>query len=395
MNVEIQGLPAGLVPVVELTGPGVSESLAESAEFSDLGAGSFQVEAADVFNEDPIVRTLFRATITPSEVCLADGESKTVIVTYAAHPASNKLWTNNSNADAALLGFSSDLLGESATVDPTVGIESGAGNEVAFDRDGNLWSVGGTLADANVLRYPAASLGVSGGLEPDREIFIRDLGCIPAMRGLAFDPSGALWASTCGGEVVRLSAADLSRSAEVEPAIVLSEITDNGDLAFDSAGNLWVTSDGQVVRYDASRLEASSSAAPDLRLTVEGAVAANLAFDADGRLWVIDFGGNELISVPAAELDQVGDVTVTAEVTVTIGAAALLERPAFDEGGGLWLALNTGHFGRLSPEQLTVSTNAGAPTIPATVIDSAAIGYANRIAFFPAAAGLPLFHALP
>jgi hypothetical protein len=119
---------------------------------------------------------------------------------------------------------------------------------------------------------------------------------------------------------------------------------------------------------------------------------SNLAFDSAGNLWLIDFGGNLLAQVEESDLVGSGAKTVISEVTIALVVSALLERPAFDESGGLWLALDQSRFGRLAPTQLLSSSTPGEPTTPATIITSAQIGNANRMAFYPAAAELPLSH---
>jgi len=96
--------------------------------------------------------------------------------------------------------------------------------------------------------------------------------------------------------------------------------------------------------------------------------------------------------VANADQAQSGLRTVVSDRTVALGVTALLERPAFDESGGLWLALNENRFGRLSPEQLAINSSIGSPTVPATIITSPGMGNANRMAFFPSAADLPLYH---
>ncbi|HVJ18127.1 MAG TPA: hypothetical protein VM686_22055, partial [Polyangiaceae bacterium] len=74
---------------------------------------------------------------------------------------------------------------------------------------------------------------------------------------------------------------------------------------------------------------------------------------------------------------------------------------AFDDGGGLWVGLKldgeleAAGIGRLSPAQLGMSAGIGMPVKPATVVNSKSIGTGLPVAFFPAAKGLPLFHALP
>jgi hypothetical protein len=107
---------------------------------------------------------------------------------------------------------------------------------------------------------------------------------------------------------------------------------------------------------------------------------------------VVDFGANVLARIALDAQSSSGSQTVVADRTIALGVTALLERPAFDESGGLWLALDQNRFGRLSPDQLTVNSDSGSPTIPETLITSPGMGNANRMAFYPAPADLPLYH---
>ncbi|HEX6763944.1 MAG TPA: hypothetical protein VF103_00670 [Polyangiaceae bacterium] len=400
--VEVNGLPSDVEGAVTLDGPNDTEVVTESTTFDDVGAGTYTVTAERVIAADPIVRTVYDPTVETPSVCLEDGKSETLVAAYEAVPSSNKLWTTNANGDHALVAFESAVLGETGEPAGTVTIDSAAGNDVAFDDTGNLWTMGPTVADPHLIRFSSASLGTSGEPERDRAINITDIPCSPELRAMAFDLDGNLWVSTCGDQIVRLTTADIALDGDVSPEVVIGGVTENKNLAFDADGNLWVVTDTTISRYDASRLGASDGEPADLVLTVtdpdDDATElgpTDLAFDAAGNLWATDFGGNLVFEIAASDLDLTGEETVAAAVRITIGVTALLDRPAFDESGGLWIGLGAGGVGRLSPEQLEVSTDAGEPTDPEVVITSADLGSVGRIAFFPAAAGLPLFHSLP
>jgi streptogramin lyase len=398
VKVRIAGLPAAVAASLTLSEPSDLEHITAPTTLANLPAGAYQAEAARVADADPIVRTLYEYTLGETQFCLGGGQTHVIELKYAPLPSSHHLWTNNSNGTGNLLGFSGSVLAASAEAEPAVSVSAGAGKDVSFDADGNLWAMGSTVADSHLLRFPRAALASSGEKEADRQIDIAGVSCLPAMRALAFDLRGSLWVSTCGGRVVRLSLAEQARSGEVTPSVAIGNLTENGDLAFNSASDLWLTSSDGVVRFDAERLGASSDAPPELSVHVRTAsdtqdvVPSNLAFDAAGNLWLIDFGGNLLSQVARADLEGSGSKSVVSRVTLALSVAALLERPAFDESGGLWLALNQNRFGRLTPAQLAASSTAGNPAIPATIITSPNMGNANRMAFFPAAAGLPLYH---
>jgi streptogramin lyase len=399
--VELTGLPDGVAADVRLEGLDGTELVSESMTLDDLGAGLYVVRADRVTDDDPIVRTVYEPTVPSMALCVVDGETHTVSVGYAAIPSSNKLWTTNANGDFALVAFASSELDASGESARSVTVDAPVGGDVAFDRDGNLWTVGPTTAEPNLLRYPASDLGSSGEKERDRGIDIEEIPCSPSMRALAFDASGNLWASTCGDQVVRLEPSDLEADGVVTPAVVFSNVPENGNLAFDADGNLWVVSDGAIARYDAERLESSDADGPDRLLTVTNPDDTNelgvtdLVFDAGGNLWVTDFGGNLVFEVAASDLSGTGEETVAAAHRIAIGVGNLIDRPVFDESGSLWIGLGDGGIGRFSAEQLEVDTTAGDPTIPEVVITSADLGSVGRIGFFPAAANLPLYHALP
>ncbi len=394
LSIEISGLPATVDADVTLTTPAGTTPIEASETIDDSPGGSYALTAKRVFDADPIVRAVYEPTVTERSVCLEDGSTAELSVSYAKIPSSNKLWTS------VAMGFASDVLTDNATVDPSVTITAPVGKDVAFDLDGNLWTSGATLAEPQVVRLPAASLGSSGEREFDRGFNLSEIDCIPAFRALAFDPNGNLFVSACGGEVLKVDAADLDSSGSAPAAAVLSGLEDTQDLAFDAGGNLWTTDVGKIVRFDADRLDASSSAAPDRSITARDAEdsrdlgATGLAFDEDGDLWGFDFGSNTIFELSASDLDGTGEDSVVSEVSIAIGVDVLLDRGAFDDGGGLWISYGGGRLARLSPADLAVSVPSGDAVEPERIVRSDAVSSALRLGFFPASAGLPLYHSL-
>lgn len=241
---------------------------------------------------------------------------------------------------------------------------------------------------------------------PDRSINIPALTCVPATKALAFDKDGNLYvASSCKKELYKLPAASLGASGTVTPSLTIATFQAIDGLAFDKAGNLWVA-DGvsdELLRFDASALT-GTSASPTRRIKARKSDQPAdltalkpdmLAFDKDGNLWSYDFGLNLVFSVAAADLSGSGMANAIPTVRISIPVSAVLEGLAFDEGGGLWLPYSAGKLARLSPAQLTVSSGAGAPTMPDTIITASSIGSAQGPAIYPAPKGTPLFHALP
>jgi streptogramin lyase len=302
--------------------------------------------------------------------------------------------------NGAPLGFSSDVLRASGAPAATVAAQTITGKDLTFDQDGNLWTMGAT--DTSLRRYSASALATGGAKVADRVVTLPGITCVPPTTSFAFDRGGNLWvSSTCEHKVFRVSALELAASGEVRPSVALSTVRSTGGVAFDAAGNLWVADpvDGHLFRFDPSAL-ATPGASPSLTLATMRAAPGDLsatwlAFDTAGNLWANDFGANVIYRLTPADQAGTGAKTVTPAVQVTLGVSALLEGLAFDEGGGLWTAYSAGKFARLAPAQLLVSTGPGAPTVPQTVISSADVGYVGNLAFYPAPAGLPLFHSLP
>jgi hypothetical protein len=390
--VEVLGLPTGVDGSVEVTRNETSRTLTETSTLDAETTGTFVVMARRVTDADPTVRTVFDAVVTDGTFCLEDGDSHTVIVSYVPIPSSNRLWTSN------LRGFDAASLGVPGDVRADVFGSAPIGKDVAFDRNGNLWSLGATLAEKMLVRVPAENLATSGMNDFDREIDVPEIECLPALKSMAFDRKGNLWLGACGGSILELKGSSLGHSGDAAASTVISGIEDSADLAFDADGNLWVATGAAILRYDAHRLSASTAETADLTLTAQDKMhsrelgATGLAFDAHGNLWGFDFGTNYVFEVAAADLDGSGKQTVTSTVSFVVGVLSLLDRGAFDEGGGLWLSYAIDQLARLSPTQLTESAGTGDPVTPDRVVTSRDLDSELRLALFPAPEALPLFH---
>jgi sugar lactone lactonase YvrE len=400
--INVSGLPADALAKVKVTGPGGASDVSASRTIADAAGGSYDVAAERVVTADPIVRTVYEAKVSVATFCLAGAETKTVDVAYAPVATSNKLWmTNANNESGELQGFASAVLGATGSPASSVAAKAPA-KAVAFDKDGNVWTLGSTSADAPVGRFAAADLGTPGAKTPDRSPTTAP-SCAPGYTDLAFDPTGNLWISSgCGNEVMRLTPAQLEAHGDAVPAVKIGGLGSPAGIAFDATGNLWVADQDakRVLRYDASRLAASSSDPASLsidpRTPSSGDLApSNLAFDKDGNLWATSFGGNVIYKLTPAELAGTGEHMLTPSVQITVDVGALLEGIAFDESGSLWLTYSAGKVARLASTQLGASSTAGAPTAPQTILSSANIGSAGALAFYPAPAALPLFSKLP
>jgi len=407
LDLVVTGLPATVAARVSISG--AHDALeSESTTLRDVPGGTYSVSAKRVYDANPIVRTAFDAPITSPTLCLADGGTETISVSYAKVAPSNQLWTlERSAAGAPLLGFAASTLAASGTPAATSQVDLPVGTSFAFDVEGNLWAAGASPAEPTVARYAPAWLAGVG--EPRTDFaFNLALGCQPALRAVALDASGNVWLSACGKRVLRIDRPDTTPGADEEPIDIAPNVTlsglaeQNEDLAFDSAGNLWVAAGGRVLRFDRARLDHDDTAAADLILDVTSdeatpkpLVARFLAFDLAGNLWVIDVDGRVVFELSKGALDQRGTNSALAKVQLSLDAPLAAGRPAFDDEGSLWLSLSAGKFAKLTAEQLADSSSSSAPTSPALVLSSPEVRDAGGLAFFPAASGLPLPSAQP
>jgi sugar lactone lactonase YvrE len=398
LAITVEGLPMEVAPMVTVSGPAGAVAFAPS---SSVGGGSYVVAALRVTAPDPLVRRAFVPVVMTSPTCVKAGMTATVRVVYSEIATSNKIWLGNSNAMAELLGYASSAVRMTGMPPANIAARPKGANNLAFDRDGNLWAGGNTVADPPILRIPAAMLATGGSKTADILIESPELGGgSPRSTSLAFDKDGNLW-STVGwkNEVVRFTAAQVAASGNPMPAVIISGLKAPRGLAFDKDGNLWLGNSGeaQVLRFNAARLGASTAAPADLTIVSKSPPPVigdrsnpqSLAFDKSGNLWVSYEGG--LVFLPAAELAGTGNKELTPAIQIALSVTALPESIAIDEGGGIWFAASIGKFARLAPDQLT----SGGDKTPATIITSADVGSAGDFALFPAPAGLPLFHAWP
>ncbi len=393
--IDVEGLPDGLAPAVSLDGTTMKPDASGTVS---VGSGFYLATAARVYDEDPLVRTVYSGTVSAPSFCLTEGATYTLRVSYAPIPSSNKLWMATGKDDE-LAGFSSADLAETVMTEPSVSIDAPGAVSIAFDKDGNLWAVGPIIGEDMLVRIPAAQLGESGARQPDIKITVPEITAFPYINHIAFDPVGNLWLSASDNQLFRLNASDLATSGEKISDVLFTEVIDNQGIAFDADGNLWVAGGGKVERFDASRLDLSDTDPPDLELEVEAALGntvlgvTELAFDKAGNLWGV--AGSTIVQLAASDLEGTGTQQVKANVSFDVDVLALPLTPAFDDSNGLWVSLADGRFGRFAPETLGQSAAAGAPVAPDVLISSDAITSSLPIALFPAPEGLPLYHSLP
>lgn len=402
LTVEVSGLPTDAAPRGRVSAVGGAEQAVTAAGALTLPAGLYEVTAERVIVPDPIVRAVFDGSPSSGSVCVKDGATASVTLAYTLLPTSNKLWVgNSSSASGPLLGFRSEQI--RATAAPRAGVgayTTGAGG-FAFDRDGNVWVVGGTTSDPPLARFAAARLGTGGQKTPevtiDSAVFTAG---VPGPRALAFDLSGNLWVTVVAAEsVVRLTPEDLAHSGQPVPGVQITGLQGLEGLAFDAGGDLWFAFADGVGHVAKAALGASRVGAdyvihaqtpPPVVGPLPGPVG--VAFDASGNLWGAFDGA--LARLTPADLTRTAgtkEKTVTPAVQIGGSVLGLPVGIAFDESGSLWVAGTAGTFLRYDAPTLGAS---GSP-LPSAVISSPSTGYAEWLALFPAPAVLPLYHALP
>lgn len=403
--VTFAGLPSGVNGSVTVMG--ASSQTLTMGQTLMVTAGNWGITAEKVVVDDPLVRTVYTPRISAPNFCLAKDGTQAVDVTWSVVKTSNALWIGNSSGGTGTTqGYAAAGLRSSSSLAPTFGGNLAASRSITFDKEGNVWALGNTVADPLVARFSADAFTPGTVPMADRSINIAGITCLPATKALAFDKDGNLYVtSSCKKELYKLPAASLTSSGTVTPSLTITGLQTIDGLAFDKDGNLWVA-DGtadELLRFDASALS-GTSASPTRRIKARKSDQPAdltalkpdmLAFDKAGNLWSYDFGLNLVFAIAAADLSGSGMANATPTVRISISVSAVLEGLAFDEGGGLWLPYSAGKLARLSAAQLTVSSGAGAPTVPDTIITGSSIGSAQGPAIYPAPKGTPLFHALP
>jgi hypothetical protein len=162
--------------------------------------------------------------------------------------------------------------------------------------------------------------------------------------------------------------ADLAASAEVTPSVTISgALQSSRAIAFDKSGNLWLADDaGSLSMYARDSLGASLTAQPDVVLSGDALCPAGipcgpraLAFDNVGGLWVAL--GDRVSHFEAQSLSTTGeplpDVTLTGPDLTAPSALAI------DASDGLWVANSDGGVVGFSAAHLAADSDAAAEVV--------------------------------
>ncbi|HTA17729.1 MAG TPA: hypothetical protein VK989_00470 [Polyangia bacterium] len=407
LTIAVTGLPAGVTPMVRVTGGGLAAPMVLSAGAAvTLTAGDgYEIDWRRVKTPPAagsVVGTAYFLSSSSFDRCVHAGVTTTATLTYMPEPGSGDLWMSVSNpvmAGGELAAFAGTDLAASAAKEPVVWKTqnfTGIGGGGAFDSSGDLWVPGGDAINM----YAMSALATAGDAAPP--VVLTQPANVSA-NFAAFDSSGNLWVSrgAPGAEssIVRYTPADQMASGTPTPSVVITsaDLMDPSQLAFDKNGELWVASQGndEVLKFSAAHLAASYAGAADVVLTADNGSATlpapytnplQVAFDRAGNLWVGYIG--DVVAFTPAQQAASGNVS---KPLALAGVAPSEGAFAFDESGGLWMdGPGLGQFQRFAAASLAT----GGMVTPDITIDSATIGGAESLVFDPAPTWSPINDAL-
>jgi hypothetical protein len=404
LTLTVAGLPAGVTPMVRLTGGDLAGPmvLTIGTPVTVDAGGGYSIEWRRVKTAPTavgIVGKAFYASAVTFDGCVRSGDNP-VTLTYTQEPGSEMLWMTVSNTPTlghVIGGFKSADIAVSGMKNPAVWKSKnilGRGGGGAFDSLGNFWVPAGD----RINMYGMMTLATPGEGPPE---VILTQPATAAAKFAAFDSDGNLWvtrgAPASDDSVVRYTPDDMAASGSPMPSVVLKspDLTNPAGLAFDIAGALWVTNDAlgadaKVVKFAATHLSASYTGPADVVLTaksgppvVSGYITPGpLAFDMGGNLWV----GFDVNIVKFTVAQQATSAEISTPFVQKVSVSALPTSLLFDESGGLWVVGSTGKFMRVPAAALGTAGD----VMPDIVIDSSEVGSVEQMVFDPAPTWSPI-----
>lgn len=407
IKIAVAGLPDGAMPMVQLTGGGLTspKTLAIGTPVSVDARGGYEIFYRR-FKTAPatgsVVGNAYYISATDFTGCIKSGETTNVTLTYTKEPGSGKLWVTAVNppppAGRVFAAFDGTAVATSGAKTPSVWRSknfTGRAAAGAFDSFGNLWMTGGDRING----YAMETLGTSSDAAPTITL---TQPANTSAKFAAFDELGNLYVSRGApgtkSEIVRYASTDLEASGSPAGAIISSpDMANPAGLAFDKFGDLWVASEenDKVLKFTRAHVNAAYAGPADIVITAKsgGAVVApytspiGLAFDKDGNLWV--GYSSTTVKITSAQQAASGELNAPFALELATGTGGF----AFDESGGLWcpgppIGSPSGeHTFQRIPS--TALGTAGAVT-PDILIDSAELGGAETIVLDPAPTWSPI-----
>ncbi len=181
------------------------------------------------------------------------------------------LWVVDRN-NATLNEFTPSQLAAGGAQTPAVIVNKIFGTifmpwQAAFDAHGDLWVV--NFGDSTIVGYSAAQLAAGGDPVPYAAI-AGSKGTSNCL-GLAFDAQGNLWISTLNDTIVKFNASDLNAVGTPVPAVIITGTALSAPvaLAFDNSGALWASNwfGNNLVKYNANQIASTGSPTPAVTIS--------------------------------------------------------------------------------------------------------------------------------
>ncbi len=139
--------------------------------------------------------------------------------------------------------------------------------QAAFDAHGDLWVV--NFGDSTIVGYSAAQLAAGGDPVPYAAI-AGSKGTSNCL-GIAFDAQGNLWISTLNDTIAKFNASDLNAVGSPVPALIITGTALKAPvaLAFDNSGALWASNwfGNNLVKYNANQIASTGSPTPAVTIS--------------------------------------------------------------------------------------------------------------------------------
>jgi hypothetical protein len=227
--------------------------------------------------------------------------------TDLAVDSSGDLWVANQTGGTVVEYSRAELVQPSPAPTVTIHVEGPGG--VAFDPSGNLWaSINfATAGNGAVEEFTKAELAKSGTPAP---VFTLNEGDCRS----GFDSSGDLWEGSTTNSLTEWTKPQLARtgSALPPPKVIVTSDALNGGCkpVFDRVGDLWVPNMTNLVEYTRQQLAKSGSVAPKVLISSPGlSNVVDAAFDPSGDLWAANYVRNgAVLEFTKADLAKSGAV---------------------------------------------------------------------------------------
>ena len=218
--------------IINLYPLGASGDYAPSAAIS-AGLSGPTREALDGAGDLWVVNTgVYQTILEYTRVQLQAGDlaapAATLRLTTSGHPAalafdaSGNLWVAlvRSSSPGASGGVVTEILRQQladGSVSPAVTVATGPVESVAFDHEGDLWTVG-AFFDGSVSEYASSELAAGAPRGPVTVLTDDGNGSLATAFALTFDAAGDLWVANAAGSIVKFTPDELQTARPSPPS---------------------------------------------------------------------------------------------------------------------------------------------------------------------------------